>query len=334
MVGLAFGMDAAGTGAATATVAAAAAAVLAALAAAVAAAAPTAAATGAGTTAGLSIGNPGVLAADAAGAAAAAAGAADVAGAPAILFKSPMFFDNSATRVVASLACLSLAILSSVAVLPCKAPLDNVSLSGVTAAPARSSTLACTLPPVWRLALSTCVIDAPSASFCRKSLKSFACATMILEASGPVSAPASPADGRFSTAPALKRLMLSPTNASGLLTSNATSIWSSEILAGLFCVAILLAVSPAFTVTCWPVATGLERAGIFSLAIAVLDFGGTGCAGAAGRIVVVGWFLACGAAAAIGVLVTAGRAIPVPTEGAVAVTAPACRRLGGSNSMV
>ena len=245
-----------------------------------------------------------------------------------------MFFDNSATRVVASLACLSLAILSSAAVLLCKAPLDNVSLSGVTAAPARSSTLACTLPPVWRLALSTCVIGAPEANFCRKSLKSLACATMVLDASEPDNAPASSADGRSSTAPALKRLILPPTNASGLLFSNATSIWSSEMLAGLFCAAILPAVSPAFTVTCWPVAAGLGGAGAFSLALAVLDFGVTGCAGDAGRIVVDGWFLACGAAAAIGVLDSAGRAIPAPTVGAVAVPAAACRRLGGSNSMV
>ena len=61
---------------------------------------------------------------------------------PAILFRSPMFLASSATRLEASLACLSLAILSSAAALPCKAPFDSVNLSGTAAAEARSSTLA------------------------------------------------------------------------------------------------------------------------------------------------------------------------------------------------
>ena len=50
-----------------------------------------------------------------AGVVATAAGAGDT---PAILFKSPIFFVSSATRLVASLACFSLAILSSAAALP------------------------------------------------------------------------------------------------------------------------------------------------------------------------------------------------------------------------
>ena len=40
--------------------------------------------------------------------------------------------------------------------------------------------------------------------------------------------------------------------ASGLLRSKATSIWSSETLAGLFCAAIFPAVSPDFTTIFWP----------------------------------------------------------------------------------
>ena len=61
---------------------------------------------------------------------------------PAILFKSPRFLVNSATRVEASLASLSLAILSSAAALLETAPLDKVSLSGIAATAERSSTLA------------------------------------------------------------------------------------------------------------------------------------------------------------------------------------------------
>ena len=61
---------------------------------------------------------------------------------PASLFNSLMFLASSATRLEASLACLSVAILSSAAALPCKAPFDSVNLSGTAAVGARSSNLA------------------------------------------------------------------------------------------------------------------------------------------------------------------------------------------------
>ncbi len=80
-----------------------------------------------GTLAGAGTATPGAFAALAAGAAA---------GAPPSLFSSLMFLDSSATRVEASLAWRSLAILSSAAVgaaLPWTAPLERVSLSGVAA---------------------------------------------------------------------------------------------------------------------------------------------------------------------------------------------------------
>jgi hypothetical protein len=51
--------------------------------------------------------------------------------------------------------------------------------------------------------------------------------------------------GISSTAPAFRRLTLPSTKASGLARSSATSIWSSEMLAGLLAPAILPAVSPA-----------------------------------------------------------------------------------------
>ena len=60
------------------------------------------------------------------------------------LFRSLIFLDNSAARTAESLACLVLAIFSSVeaAGLPPTAPLDKVSLSGTVLVGARSSTLA------------------------------------------------------------------------------------------------------------------------------------------------------------------------------------------------
>src|SRR2546426_2459723 len=158
---------------------------------------------------------PGVLAAEAAAAVVAAAG---VVGAALNLLRSLMFLDSSATRLDASLACLSLAILSSavVAALPWTAPLESVSLSGVALAGARSSTLACTLPPAWRSALATCVVGTPSASLRRKLLKSLLWATMVCVASPGEMALAASAVGISSTAPDLIRLMLPPMKASGL----------------------------------------------------------------------------------------------------------------------
>ena len=71
---------------------------------------------------------------------------------PAALFRSPIFFASSATRSEASLACRSIAILSSAAALLCTAPFDKVSLSGAAGAGARSSTRASSLPPACCLA--------------------------------------------------------------------------------------------------------------------------------------------------------------------------------------
>ena len=65
-----------------------------------------------------------------------------------------------------------------------------------------------------------------------------------------------------STAPDLSRFMLPPMKASGLLFSKATSIWSSEMLAGLFCAAILPAVSPGLTATFWPFDAGERASGL------------------------------------------------------------------------
>ncbi len=219
---------------------------------------------------------PGLVTATPAALAAAAAPVAAPAGAPASLFRSLIFLDSSATRSEAALAWRSLAIWSSAAGLPCTAPLDRVSLSGVAVVGARSSTLACTLPPACRLALPTWVVGTPSASFRRNSLKSLACATTVREASPAEMAPASSAPGRSSTAPDLSRLILPPMNASGLLLSKATSIWSSETLAGLFWAAIFPAVSPCFTATCWPLA------GAFGAGLALA--GGAALATGAGRM--------------------------------------------------
>ena len=161
-----------------------------------------------------------------------------------------MFFESSATRVDSASACRSLAIFSSAGDLLWTAPFESVSLSGVLALATLSSTLACNLPPAWRSAAATCAVGAPSASLRRKLLKSFACAVMVLVASAADVAPAVSSVGKSSSAPDFKRLMLPPMKASGLLFSSATSIWSSEMPAGLFWPAILLAVSPLLTVTC------------------------------------------------------------------------------------
>ena len=94
------------------------------------------AATTLGKAPGFTVARPPIAALDAA----AAAGPEDN------LFKSLIFFDNSATRLDACAACLSLTILSSAAALLWTAPFDNVNLSGVAVAGARSSTFASSLP--------------------------------------------------------------------------------------------------------------------------------------------------------------------------------------------
>ena len=165
-----------------------------------------------------------------------AAGTAAGPGPTPSLLSSLMFLDSSARRFDASWACLSLAILSSASApaLPWIEPLDSVNLSGVLLSNARSSTLACTLPAAWRSAPATWVLGTPSASLRLKVLKSLLWATMVWLASPAEMALAACAPGTSSTAPALMRLTLPAMNASGLPLSKATSIWSSDTLAGLF----------------------------------------------------------------------------------------------------
>ena len=109
--------------------------------------------------------------------------------------------------------------------------------------------------------------------------------------------------------------------ASGLLLSKATSIWSSDTLAGLFWTAILLALSPALTVTC------LAPKGILSA-------GGVLAAGA------LATELAAGGESGLGVMSLAGSPAlesgALDSTGAVGVVRVAllARRLGGSNSIV
>lgn len=166
-------------------------------------------------------------------------------------FRSAMFLFSSATREAASLAARSRAILSSTAgALPCTAPLDRVSLSGVAAPGFFSSTLAWTLPDAWRSEVGVRDVGTPSASLRRNSLKSRLWATTVWRASSADTAVASSPVGTSSTEPALSLFTLPPMNASGLARSMATSIWSSEMFAGLFADAIRPAVSPACTVTC------------------------------------------------------------------------------------
>ena len=72
---------------------------------------------------------------------------------------------------------------------------------------------------------------------------------MIRLASPAVVAEACSSVGMSMTAPALMRLMLSPMKAFGLERNMATSIWSSDTLAGLMLAAIFPAVSPRVTTT-------------------------------------------------------------------------------------
>ena len=162
------------------------------------------------------------------------------------------------------------------------------------------------------------------ASFLRKSPKSRLCAITVCVASAAPIAWACSGVGTLITAPDLMRLILLLINASGLARSSATSIWSSETVAGLVAMAILLAVSPRLTVT-WP-STATE---------------GLAAAPAAGRTAprragappfegggVLGLVVAPRADCACTVL---GCAVLVAA--AVGPAAPK-RRLGGSNSMV
>ena len=106
------------------------------------------------------------------------------------LFKSLIFFDNSATRDADSLACRVEAICCSaeVADFAVVAPLESVSLSGTALAGARSSTFASTLPLAWRSALATVVVEIPLANLRRNALKSALCATIVWLACSAVTA--------------------------------------------------------------------------------------------------------------------------------------------------
>ena len=126
-------------------------------------------------------------------------------------------------------------------------------------------------------------------------------------------------------------------NASGLLRSMATSIWSSETVPGRFCAAIRPALSPGLTVTCLSVApefSAVATRGAVGLTLGSGRAAGAGCAGRASRVAggVAGEdslaIVDAGARAGAGV---AGRD-KIGAVGAPAV-APG-REPGGSNSMV
>ena len=169
-------------------------------------AAGAAGAVGVAGTAGVCTATPaGALAAPAAAGAALLPAAADAA---LSLFRSVMFLDNSAIRVAASLACLSLATCSSAAFWPLTEPLDSVSLSGAAVAGFLSSTRVWTLPEAERWAAATSVDGAAPASLRRKSLKSRAWAARICRASGAGVDCAAAWSGICSTAPARRRFTL------------------------------------------------------------------------------------------------------------------------------
>lgn len=140
------------------------------------------------------------------------------------LLRSAMFLESSATRAALSLACLSLAMDSSLA-LAATEPLLSVSLSGVLAPALGSLTLACTLPLAARVGAVATAVGAPEAKRRRNSLKSLAWTEIVCLASpAPVAGAAATAACMSITAPDLSRLTLFPTNASGLVLSIATSI--------------------------------------------------------------------------------------------------------------
>ena len=165
------------------------------------------------------------------------------------LFSSSMFLANSCARAAASLACLRWASCSSVDFLPCSAPLDRVSLSGVALPVRLSSVRVCTVPVAERSAAACCVTGAAPASLRRNSLKSRLCSAMIWRASVLDVVCASSVLGSCKTAPALMRWTLPWMKASGLPRIMATSIWSSETPPKRWVLARRPAVSPGLTVT-------------------------------------------------------------------------------------
>ena len=191
-----------------------------------------------------------------AGAAAPAAGAvAPGAAARAACSGRLMFLLSSATRVAASWAARLPGDLCLRRPRPCTAPLDSVQLVGrgggrpscLRPGPAR-------WPAAWRLARRRA---GGGHAFGQAAAEFVEVAALRHHASG-VASPAGTALRLLArwARPARRRpcsrLTLPPMKASGLARSIATSIWSSETLAGLLAAAILPAVSPACTVTCLP----------------------------------------------------------------------------------
>ena len=264
---------------------------------------------GTGTAAGAVTAAPG---ASAAGAEGVAAPGVAVAGAPFNLASSSTLRASSATRVAASFAWRSCAILSSAVPTAGAAPLDRVSLSCAGAAGFCSCTSACTWPAASRLPVSTAVAGTRPARRRRNSSKSRLWAAMICRASPEETLAAADSCGRSITAPALMRFTLSPMKALGLARSMATSIWSSDTLAGRLASAMRPAVSPARTRTWVGDALGAAARGAAGARVAGAVTGGRGCAPTA-----AGGRTGCVAAAA-----------------GTGATGTAARVLGGSMSKV
>ena len=202
------------------------------------------------------------------------------------------------------------------------APLERVNLSGVDTVLFLSSTCAWMAPPALRSGAASGTEGAAVASLPRKSLKSLLWAITVWVASGGAKARACSSVGIVKTAPALRRFKLPLTKASALLRSSAASIWSSDTWAGLVAAAILLAVSPAFTVTRFSpsLRNGFGTTSVADTAAALRAVGaGASAARAVGP---------AGATAGAGIAAAAG------TWGAATGAGAVARMLGGSRSMV
>ena len=152
-----------------------------------------------------------------------------------------------------------------------------------------------TRPSALRPALGKSVLGAADAKLARYFAKSAACALMVWRASVDGVCWASCELGSFRTAPALRRLTLLSTKASGLARSKASSIWSRDTLPSMCRAANSPAVSPRTTVRLWPRS---------DLAARVAGVGGSGAFSAtAGAGAGVG---AAGAAAVAGACAGAG----------------------------
>jgi hypothetical protein len=245
------------------------------------------------------------------------------------LESSSMLRESSATRVDDSWACRSWAILSSLALCPA-APLDRVSLSCADWVGFLSSTSVWTLPDAWRSAAATAAAGTEAASRRRNSLKSRLWAATICRASVRDTSMDEASVGRSRTAPALTRLTLFPMKALGLARNMATSIWSSEALAGRLAAAMRPAVSPALTVTLREAPLEAPVVSDFSVAAgwSALAAGAAAAraGGATARAVAAGADGAAAAAGAGGLSAAAVAAFSGAGAGAAV--------LGGSNSSV